>query len=49
MSFHNDKCVECGYDFGPMAMINCIECEKTYCNACNTNGHDCEVEDDDSE
>lgn len=46
MSFHNDPCDACGMDYGPFGMFICPECMKSYCNACNSTGHDCEVQDD---
>lgn len=49
MSFHNDPCSVCGFDYGPFVMLTCVECAKTYCSGCNGTGHDCEEEDDDSE
>jgi hypothetical protein len=49
VSFHNDPCSVCGFDYGPFVMMTCIECKITYCSGCAGAGHDCEVEDDDSE
>lgn len=46
MSWHNDKCKVCGFDFGPMGMLNCLECNSTYCNECYAFGHDCEEDND---
>lgn len=46
MSWHNDPCAVCGFDYGPFAMMICPECHLNYCGGCAGAGHDCEVQDD---